>query len=171
MVVRCLIGLLALATLGSGCMRCGAPEAPDARAPAPLAPPARDAASDATDARSDAGDGPMDAPVHHHARKTANPSGGGSVGFKVVGSLPRDEAQKVVRAGFSKARACNRDLPGRVVFRLTVDGRGRVTLGEVVSSTLGGGDPEMCMVRAMRDLKFPAGAGESTVSFQMSFGR
>ena len=44
-----------------------------------------------------------------------------------------------------------------MTFRLTVDARGRVTLGEVVTSTLGGDDAEMCMIRATRDFKFPAG--------------
>jgi hypothetical protein len=93
------------------------------------------------------------------------------VGFRVEGSLPRAAAEKVVRAGLPKLRACNHGLAGRVVFRLTVDARGRVTLGEVVTSTLGGGDPEMCMVRAARDLKFPPAPGESTVSFQTTFVR
>jgi hypothetical protein len=60
-----------------------------------------------------------------------------------------------------------------VTFALTTDERGRVTLGEVVKSTLGGGDPEMCMVQAARDWKFPAppGGGESRIEFQIGFGR
>ena len=84
----------------------------------------------------------------------------------------------MVRAGAAKLRACyerersrNPSLHGRVTFRLTVDDRGHVPLGEVVTSTLGGGDPEMCMVQAARDLRFPAGSGDSTVSFQMTFGK
>ncbi|HXU64259.1 MAG TPA: hypothetical protein VN962_21310, partial [Polyangia bacterium] len=57
-------------------------------------------------------------------------------------------------------------------FRLSIDGRGRVPLAEAVTSTLGGGDPELCMVEALRDLKFPASpsGGESTLTFPMTFG-
>ena len=38
---------------------------------------------------------------------------------------------------------------------------------------IGGGDPEMCTIEALRDLKFPppAGGGQSKLSFQMTFGR
>jgi hypothetical protein len=164
----------ALFLTAGGCARCGAPEPADAapKLPSAATAPARDAAPDVTDARSDAGDGPPDAgPARHPAKKAAAPGGGGGAGFRVEGSLPRAEAEKVVRAGMPKLRACVHNLAGKVVFRLTVDARGRVPLGEVVTSTLGGGDPEMCMVRATRDFKFPAAAGESTVSFQMSFAR
>jgi hypothetical protein len=47
-----------------------------------------------------------------------------------------------------------------------------VTVGEVMTSTLGGGDPEMCMVNVLRDIRFPTAGGraESTVAFQMAFG-
>lgn len=181
MLARSIAALPALASLlalaAGGCVRCGAPEVADGAAPKPTpearAPlPPRDAAPDLADARSDAGDGPLAAgPVRHPARKTAAPGGGSGAGVHVEGSLARPDAEKVVRAALPRLRACNRGLPGRVVFRLTVDARGRVALGEVVSSTLGGGDPEMCMVRAARDFKFPPAAGESTVSFQMTFGR
>jgi len=60
-----------------------------------------------------------------------------------------------------------------VVFRLSVDGRGRVPLAEEVTSTLGGGDPELCMVEALRGLKFPPSAtgADSTLTFPMAFGR
>ena len=78
-----------------------------------------------------------------------------------------------LRACYEKARAGNPGLHGKVSFRLTVDQRGRVSLGEVVTSTLGGGDPEMCMVQSLRNVKFPppAGGAESTVTFQMKFGK
>ncbi len=38
---------------------------------------------------------------------------------------------------------------------------------------IGGGDPEMCTIEALRDLTFPppAGGGQSKLSFQMTFGR
>ena len=76
-------------------------------------------------------------------------------------------------ACFQKARAQAPDLQGRVTFRLSIDGRGRVPLAEVVTSTLGGGDPELCMVEALRDLKFPPSpsGAESTLTFPMTFAK
>jgi hypothetical protein len=148
------------------------PDAAVVPAPPPPPPPVvRDAGPDVPDA-SEAGAGPP-----HHAKRLlpAAPSGGG---FKVEGSLPRADAERVLRAGQANMRACfdkahaeNAALEGRVDFRLTVDDRGRVTLGEVVASTLGGDDAEMCMIRATRDFKFPAASGPSFISFAMNFGR
>jgi hypothetical protein len=171
-----LVALVVLAAAAGGCARCDAPSAPvvpeaSVAQPASMArdaaPDLRDAGPDVVDARSDASDAAV--AVRHVAKKpVAAPSGGGA-GFKVEGSLPRSDAEKIVRGGLGKLRACNPDLKGRVTFRLTIDDRGRVSLGEVVKSTIGGGDPEMCMIRAARDFKFPAAAGESTVTFQMTF--
>ena len=149
----------------AGC-RCDAPPAaPDVGVPPPPPPPPeiRDAGPDVPDA-SDAG-GP---PVRHVKRSATPPSGGG---FKVEGTLAKADAEKVVRANFPKLRACNPDHPGQATFRLTVDARGRVTLGEVVKSTIAADDVEMCMIRTTRDLKFPASAGESKIDFGMSFGK
>jgi hypothetical protein len=170
---------LAGSSLGAaGCLRCNAPAVPDAGvavAPPPPPPPpvVRDAGPDVPDA-SDAGSGP----VHHAGKRPAPTPAPGGGGFKVEGSLAKADAEKTVHAGQAKMRACyeaahaqDAALKGRVVFRLSVDDRGRVTLGEVVTSTLGGDDAEMCMIRATRDFKFPAGGGPSTVSFQMNFGR
>jgi hypothetical protein len=148
--------------------------APDRPAPAP-APAIKDAGIDAVDAAPDVA-APR-RPSGHHA-----PDGvrGGSGGFKIEGALSKPEAEKTLASGKAKLRGCydrehakNAALRGKVSFRLTVDDRGRVTLGEVVTSTLGGGDPEMCMIEALRDLKFapPPGGGESKLSFQMAFGR
>jgi hypothetical protein len=169
---------LAVSGLGAaGCLRCNEPTVPDAGvAVAPPPPPplvVRDAGPDVPDA-SDAGSGP----VHHAGKRPAPTPAPGGGGFKVEGSLAKADAEKTVHAGQAKMRACyeaahaqDAALKGRVVFRLSVDDRGRVTLGEVVTSTLGGDDAEMCMIRATRDFKFPAGGGPSTVSFQMNFGR
>jgi hypothetical protein len=172
-----------------GCLKSEAPLAIDAGA-APPPPPAGHLVAGAVDAggpgdaRPDAVDGGVDAsdagPARKHggAKKAAAGGGGGAGGVKVEGKLPKPAAEKVVHAGAGALRACydaehakNPALKGKVTFRLSVDDRGRVTLGEVVTSTLGGGDPEMCMVRAARDFRFPSGNGESTVSFQVSFGR
>jgi hypothetical protein len=170
-----------------GCHKSEAPPvvAVDAAAASTPPSPVRDASSDVSDAHGDVRDGAADASdagaPHGHARgkRAAATSGGeGAGGVKVEGNLPKPAAEKVVHAGAGALRACydaehtkNPALKGKVTFRLAVDDRGHVTLGEVVTSTLGGGDPEMCMVQAARDFRFPAGTGDSTVSFQMSFGR
>jgi hypothetical protein len=120
-------------------------------------------------------------PPRAHAHRPAPPAraaGGG--GFKLEGSITKAGAETVLRgargklsACYDKERAKNAALAGRVIFRLSIDNRGRVPLAEVVTSTLGGSDPELCMVEALRDLKFPPSAtgGDSTLSFPMSFGR
>jgi hypothetical protein len=120
-----------------------------------------DAATDAGDAR-----GPG-------KKAAAAPASGG---LKVEGSLSRADGDKVVRGGQGKLRACFEDAKlkgkGRVSFKMTVDDRGRVTLAEIPTSSLpGGSDVETCMMRVLRDLHFPRAGGESTISFQMSFGR
>jgi hypothetical protein len=180
-----LAGALLVTAFVAGCERREAPAVPPTSPIAPPAPPLPtpplviDAAADAVDASADAGDGGMGVgrrPGKKPAREPA--AGGGGGALTVKGNLPKPDADRVVRAASAKMRACydkekaaNPGLAGKVVFRLTVDDRGRVAVGEVVTSTLGGGDAEMCMVRATRDLKFPAAEGESTVEFQMSFAR
>jgi hypothetical protein len=169
-----MVTLIPGALAAAGC-RCNEPMAvPDAAVAAPAPPPpsvVRDAGPDVPDA-SDGG------PPAHHAKRAAPapaPSGGA---FRVEGSLGKADAEKVIQAGQAKMRACydkaraeDADLKGRVSFRLTVDDRGRVSLGEVVTSTLGGDDAEMCMIRATRDFKFPAAGGPSFITFSMNFGR
>jgi hypothetical protein len=168
-----------------GAFACTQKEAPklEPAAPPPQPPPApivRDAAPDAVvDAATDAGD----AGDARGARKrsTAAPasSGGGGGGLKVEGSLSRADGDKVVRGAQSKLRACFEEgnpkgsgRKGRVSFSMTVDDRGRVKVAEIPTSSLpGGSDVETCMVHVLRDLRFPRAGGESTVSFQMSFGR
>jgi hypothetical protein len=172
------VTMLALVACSKTAAPPSAPEAPSAM-PAPA--PVRDAAADARDGGRDGAADASDAGAprgHGGAKRPAAGGGGGGGGVKVEGNLSKPAAEKVVRAGAGALRACyeaehakNPALKGKVTFRLAVDDRGRVSLGEVVTSTLGGGDPEMCMVRAARDFRFPGGAGESTVSFQMSFGR
>jgi hypothetical protein len=150
--------------------------APDRPLP-PAAPAPQDAAPDVTDAAPDLA-GPHAARSGGH-RAPAEPRSAAG-GFKIEGNISKPEAERILAVGKAKLRGCydqehvgNPALHGKVSFRLTVDDRGRVSLGEVVTSTLGGGDPEMCMIEALRDLKFPppAGGGESKLSFQMAFGR
>ncbi|HVY40540.1 MAG TPA: AgmX/PglI C-terminal domain-containing protein [Polyangia bacterium] len=165
--------------------------------PAPAAPvvdrqEARDASVDLLrDASVDllrdaAGDGPRDAqpdgaagaPGRRRPHRAAEPHPTPPGGLKVTGAIARTDVETVLRgargqltACFQKARAQAPDLHGLVTFRLSIDGRGRVPLAEVVTSTLGGGDPELCMVEALRDLKFPpsASGGDSTLTFPMAF--
>ena len=175
----------AAVALAAGCTCPSPPPAPrDAgvdRGP-PLRPPpppepAVDAAVDAPDASDASGAG---AGGRKRAAAPAETGGGGMAGLTVTGGLGKADAAKVVkskagalRACYERERARNPALRGRVSFQLTVDGRGRVTLGEIVSSTLGSGETEMCMVDATRGFKFPmpADGGESTVRFQMGFGK
>lgn len=152
----------------------------DAAPDRPVPVVAHDASADRTpDAQPDA---PPDAalPARPRARHAAAPRPQPAGGFKVEGGLDRGQAEAVLRSArgkldacYDKARAQTPDLKGRVMFRLSVDGRGRVPLAEVVSSALGGGDPELCMVEALRDLKFPPSAtgAESTLLFPIMFGR
>lgn len=162
------------------CSRQEAPRLEPAAAPPPVAAPpvVRDAAADIVDAASDA----TDARPAAHRRKPAGPpaeGGGGATGFKVEGSLSRADADKVVRGAHPKLRACFEEAnppgsggKGRVSFKLTIDDRGHVTVTEIPHSTLpGGSGVETCMVHVLRDLGFPRGTRESSVTFQMSFGR
>jgi len=162
------------------CSRQEAPKLEPAAAPPPPAPPpapvVRDAATDVGDAATDAGDA---GPVRHAKKAPAAPAAGGSGALKVEGSLPRADGDKVLRAAQPQLRACfekanppGSGAKGRVSFKMTVDDRGHVTLTEISKSTLpGGSDVETCMVHVLRDLRFPRASGETTLSFQSSFGR
>jgi hypothetical protein len=150
-------------------------------APSPPPPPpvVRDAAIDVSDGGGDAGDAAGSPRVGKKPAAAATSGGGGPGGLKVEGAIARPEAEQAIRAVGVKLRACyaqergkNPALKGRVTFKLTINERGFVTIGEIVTSTLqGGSDAENCMVRAARDFRFPRGAGESTLSFAMNFGR
>jgi protein TonB len=177
-------GALALLLMAPGaCSRSESPPPPEA-APQPPPPPppppvVRDAAVDVVDAGGDAGDAGGARRGGKKPAAAAPTGGGGPGGVKVEGALPRAEADKAIRAVSAKLRACydqerakKPDLKGRVTFKLTINERGFVTVGEIVTSTLqGGSDAENCMVRAARDFRFPRGSGESTISFGTTFGR
>ncbi len=173
--------VLCLLLMGAACSKKEAPQlqpavAPSVPAPAPVV--VRDAAADVVDAARDAGDAgdAGDARGHGGAKKSASAPAGGGGGIKVEGSLSRADGEKVVRGAQGKLRACFEAAKtggkGRVSFKLTVNDRGHVTLTQIPTSTLpGGSEVETCMVHVLRDLLFPRGSGESTISFQMSFGR
>ena len=171
--------------VGACARRAEAPVVVDAaleRPSPPAAPGVKDAAVDAQTAAVDA-QPDMAGPPRGHGHRAAPPARPAAVGFKVDGSLTKADAETVLHGARSKLNACydkelsknaaSAALRGRVIFRLSIDDRGRVPLAEVVTSTLGGGDPELCMVEALRDLKFPPSStgGESTLTFPMVFGR
>ncbi len=167
--------------IGACARRAEAPTVVDAALERPLpaaAPVVKDAAVDLlvpVDAQPDLAGPPRGRA--HRAASSPRPAAGG---FQVSGSITKADAETVLRPVRAKLDACydkehakNAALAGRVIFRLSIDERGRVPLTEVVTSTLGGGDPELCMVEALRDLKFPPSStgGESTLTFPMVFGR
>jgi hypothetical protein len=167
------VSVLAL-VLAAACTKKEAPELAPAAAPPPPPPPApvvRDAAPDVGDAATDAAD------ARGGGRKWVGvPATGGGAGagaLQVEGSLSRADGDKVIRAAQPKLRACvGAAGKGRVSFKLTINDRGHVTLTEIPTSSLpGGSEAETCMVHVLRDLRFPRGSGESSVSFQMNFGR
>jgi hypothetical protein len=163
------------------------PETPllvDAALERPSAPPAKDAAVDQRAAVDAQPDMDMARPSRSHGHRTGPPARPPAAGgFNISGSITKADAETVLRGVRGKLNACydkeraknsaTAGLAGRVIFRLSIDDRGRVPLAEVVTSTLGSGDPELCMVEALRDLKFPPSAtgGESTLTFPMAFGR
>ncbi len=176
--------LVVLPALAAACAKQpAAPEVPGVEGvdrPAVSPPAPRDASADvARDAQADRHeDGAAGAPGHRFVHRAAEPRPAPAGGFKVTGAIGRTDAETVLRgargqlvACFHKARAQTPGLQGRVTFRLSIDGRGRVPLAEVVTSTLGGGDPELCMVEALRDLKFPPSpsGADSTLTFPMTF--
>jgi hypothetical protein len=152
-------------------------------APAPAATDGAPARSGQPAVRDAAVDRPVDAPGPPRGpghRATATPRPPAASGFEVEGGISKADAETVLLGARDKLNACyeqehakKASLVGRVTFRLSIDGRGRVPLAEVVSSTLGGGDPERCMMEALRDLRFPPSStgGESTLTFPVTFGR
>ncbi len=149
--------------------------------PSPASPVVTDAAVDRVAAVDAQPDMVMAGPPRGHRHRALPAAHSAPAGaWKVTGSLSKADAETVLRGARGKLDACydkervkNAGLAGRVIFRLSIDDRGRVPLAEVLTSTLGGGDPELCMVEALRDLKFPPSptGGESTLTFPMVFGR
>ena len=163
---------------GRACTRKEAPELQPAAAPRhparrPRPPVVRDAAPTSATPPPTRRTRAAPAPAKARGARRAG------AGLKVEGSLSRADGDKVVRAAQPKLRACFEQAnpkgsgrKGRVSFKLKVDDRGHVTLTEIPTSSLpGGSSVETCMVHVLRDLRFPRASGESSLSFQMSFGR
>jgi hypothetical protein len=183
--VALMLGAGFLLGAGACSRRAEAPVVVDAALERPLPPAApvvKDAAVDLivpVDAQPDA-DKALAGQARGRAHRAVPPPRPAAGVFKVSGSITKADAETVLRGARGKLNACydkerakNAALAGRVIFRLSIDDRGRVPLTEVITSTLGGGDPELCMVEALRDLKFPPSStgGESTLTFPMVFGR
>ena len=72
--------------------------------------------------------------------------------------MARGDVERVLRAGVPKLKACRgggAGGKGQVDLALTIGDQGWATLAEVKRTTLGGGDPELCIVKALRTLRFP----------------
>jgi hypothetical protein len=98
----------------------------------------------------------------------------------VAGDLPRADVERILKGRAGAFRSCyerelgqHPTLKGRVLLELTVAPTGSVALAEVKTSTLGGGDAEMCVGQLARDLRFKArpGAPQATVTFPIEFRR
>ncbi|WP_438031906.1 AgmX/PglI C-terminal domain-containing protein [Sorangium sp. So ce204] len=86
----------------------------------------------------------------------------------VSGRLPPEVIQRIVRQSFGRFRLCyeqglQRDagLQGRVVVRFTIDPRGALVNARDGGSDLPDAATVSCVVRAFRDLTFPAPEGGS----------
>ncbi|WP_437766054.1 AgmX/PglI C-terminal domain-containing protein [Sorangium sp. So ce281] len=87
---------------------------------------------------------------------------------QVSGRLPPEVIQRIVRQSFGRFRLCyehglQRDagLQGRVVVRFTIDPRGALVNARDGGSDLPDSAAVSCVVRAFRDLTFPAPEGGS----------
>jgi hypothetical protein len=178
-LVPALALVAALSVVPGACARhAEAPPVVDAAPARPPQPGSRDAAAP----RPIDGhpvDAPSDTASSARAHRSPPPRAAADV-FKVEGGITRADAESVLGGARAQLNACYQKelgkkpaLAGRVNFRLSIDNRGNVPMAEVLTSTLGGGDPERCMVKALRELQFPPSptGGESTLSFPMTFGR
>ena len=85
-----------------------------------------------------------------------------------VNDIDRAAVRKVVAAHRSEIEQCyasglkaNPSLAGRVVVRMSIDGKGKVTEAKIVESDLGAPDVELCLTKNITTWKFPPfGAGD-----------
>lgn len=96
---------------------------------------------------------------------------------EVLGALPRQLVQGVVRAHLGEVYACyraglqqNSNLRGRLVLAFTVDRAGVVTAAEVVEDDLR--DPRVgaCIAESARRWRFPGGEGEIRIRYPFVLG-
>jgi hypothetical protein len=157
-------------------------EVAPAPAPAPLPPPTSPGdggAGGSSVAPADGAGGDTGvSPRHHRGAPLAVAEGGarGAIGkVKVQGSVARGDVERVLRDGVPKLKACRgagAGGKGQVDLELLIGEQGWATLAEVKRTTLGGGgDPELCIVKALRSLRFPrpSDGKDTAVSFVLQF--
>ena len=143
-------------------------------APAP-APAVKDAGNDVGDAATDAG---MRRGSPRRRRRRARPRA--AAGAARSRSKAAFRARRATRSCAARNRSC---APASSEARPGGQGRSRVLRDDRRPSRArdadrdlevdapGGSDVESCMVHVLRDLRFPRASGETTLSFQSSFGR
>lgn len=168
------------------------PPAPSMDAPRDLGPAAPDTALavESPDAAPDSGPAKAQEtkkkkPAAERAEAPRDDGASGpavaSIGkIAVTGDLPKAEVDRLLKSRVGAFRACyerelekHPALKGRLLLELTVAARGSVALADVKSSTLGGGEAEMCVGQLARDLRFKArpGTQEAQVTFPIEFRR
>jgi TonB family protein len=94
-----------------------------------------------------------------------------------TGRLPPDTVQAILRSHYGIFRKCyeaglarNPKLKGRVTVRFVIDRDGRVSLSDLVKSTLGDEATTSCVVDGYRRLRFPKpDGGVVTVVYPVHF--
>jgi hypothetical protein len=95
----------------------------------------------------------------------------------VVGGLPPEVVQRIVRQNYGRFRLCyqhaleaNPALAGRVSVRFTIDRSGAVASAADGGSDLRSPDAVACVLRAFGAISFPQPEGPpATVTYSMSF--
>jgi len=116
----------------------------------------------------------------HTRRRAAESAEGGGSGhgaiakLKVRGSVGQVDVERVLRAAVPTLQACraaNGAGKGALDLEVTFGDRGWASLVEVKRSTVTGGDPQMCIVSALRALRFPKPSDDSdaAASFTLQF--
>ncbi len=95
---------------------------------------------------------------------------------QVVGSLTKEQVQRVIRRHRNQVRYCyekrlnsRRDLAGKVTLRFTIGGSGAVIAATVADSTVRDGELEGCLRKRLLRWVFPAPAGGNMVVVRYPF--
>jgi hypothetical protein len=162
-------------------------DVPDARrAPPDVAPRPPDTAPDLAPDVAPAPDARPEPAAKRGATRApapAEPTGAAMAALgkiAVKGDLPRPEVERVLRGLLPAFRACyegelasNPRLTGRLLIDLTIGPTGAVSLVDVKTSTLGGGNAETCIANAARRVRWKArpGAPEVVATFPLELRR
>jgi outer membrane biosynthesis protein TonB len=109
-------------------------------------------------------------------RRAAVPTLGIDGSAEIQGQLDREMIQRVVREHRREIRACyeaqlqrNPELEGRVQINWIISPDGAVAAARVSTTTLNSRDVEECMVRRIRQWRFPEPRGGGTVNVNFPF--